>query len=107
MFQVESTETSLTAMIIINFQYFKVGSNTYTQDVDLIRVQDESLIHKDVLGLEYDTEYRFRIALLRTFDNDRLTETIGVSTVAVGRTQCRGEFHFMCYCVIIRSDFNA
>ena len=58
-------------------------------DIDLIRVQDTILIRKDVVGLSPYTEYRFRLALLRVFE-ERLFETIDITGVTIARTGCTG-----------------
>ena len=67
-----------------------MAETKYRQDVDMIRVQDERLIHKDVLGLDYDTEYKFRVVLVRVFND--LVEQLDVSTVAHGLTKCLGRW---------------
>ena len=56
-------------------------------------MQDELEVRKDVVGLLPNTEYRFRLVLMRVFE-DRLYETIDISAVTIAKTECAGGLPF-------------
>ena len=93
--------------LLVNLQYRKVQDINYTNDPYRIKVQDEIMIHHTTVGLLPNTDYAFRIRLIRVFG--LRGDVVGESSPRIVRTQCLRTScrHFLSNTFVKRKPVNS